>query len=72
MTNLPHCPFCLSTSLSVERLKSAWGTTDEADHVICDNCSASAPVDVWVNRAHADLSTLPTVEQVNALGKGAL
>jgi hypothetical protein len=41
------CPFCASVQLSVEELKSAWGTGDSEDHVVCDDCAASAPKDVW-------------------------
>ena len=44
------CPFCGKTDLSVEDLKSAWNNGQIEEHVICNNCAASAPVDCWQER----------------------
>lgn len=50
MSQLPDCPFCGKNELSVEMLDSAWGIGEPEEHVVCDNCAASAPVDVWKMR----------------------
>lgn len=52
----PSCPFCGKSDLSVENLKSAWGTGDSEDHVVCNNCAASAPVECWQERKSAQLA----------------
>ena len=44
------CPFCGKSNLSVEPLKSSWGNDDSEDHVVCNNCAASAPVECWQER----------------------
>lgn len=48
-TRLP-CPFCGKSDLSVEPLKSSWDSGDIEDHVVCNNCAASAPVECWQER----------------------
>lgn len=44
------CPFCGKSDLSVENLKSAWGSADSEEYVICNNCAANAPVECWQER----------------------
>ncbi len=48
--NYLPCPFCGKTELNVEPLQSAWGDDIAEDHVICNNCAASAPVESWQQR----------------------
>lgn len=48
--DLKPCPFCKSKTLSVEELKSAWGTGGAEEHVICDDCASSSPLDIWNDR----------------------
>lgn len=52
MDNLP-CPFCGSTKLSEEELILAWDVGEGEEHVVCDECAASAPADVWNRRKEA-------------------
>lgn len=47
------CPFCGKSDLSVENLKSAWDNGSSEDHVVCNNCAASAPVECWQERKMA-------------------
>lgn len=43
------CPFCGSTMLSIENLRSAWGGKQKEPHVVCDNCATSSPTYIWGN-----------------------
>ncbi|WCE32341.1 hypothetical protein [Vibrio sp. SCSIO 43137] len=42
-----QCPFCGSRKLSLEYLRSAWGSEEKEAHIVCDDCASSSPVYIW-------------------------
>lgn len=46
-TGLKKCPFCQSSLLFIDYLLPYWGEDEKVAMVICQDCSASAPLHIW-------------------------